>query len=170
MIKFMSTTTYFLDFDVVALKTKLAFEDVVVLLALSCPTSLDSTIHCAVDEVEGGSLHVLLSSSPLVLDSPNLQYLYCFGIVTSGKSESDSSGKSGNSYSELVESKIHSLIWIHFGFCSREMVYGARKQEMEKLMQITYFGGRQHLIIFILGSEILVLKCIQFFSNILNFK
>ena len=49
MIKFMSTTTYLLDFDVVALKTKLAFESVVVLLALSCPTSLDSTIHCAVD-------------------------------------------------------------------------------------------------------------------------
>ena len=162
MIKFMSTTTYLLDFDVVALKTKLAFESVVVLLALSCPTSLNSTIHCAVDEVEGGSLHVLLSSSPLVLDSPNLQYLYCFGIVTSGKS--------GNSYSELVESKIHSLIWIHFGFCSREMVYGARKQKTEKLMQITYFRGRQHLIIFIFGSEILVLKCIQFFSNILNFK
>ena len=163
----MSTTTYLLNFDVVALKTKLAFASVVVLLAFSCPTSLDSTIHCAVDEVEGGSLHVLLSSSLLVLDSPNLQYLYCFGIVTSGKSESDSSGKSGNSYSELVESKIHSLIWIHFGFCTREMVYGARKQKTGKL---TYFRGRQHLIIYIFGSEILVLKCIQFFSNILNFK
>ena len=93
MIKYMSTTTYLLDFNVVALKTKLAFESVVVLLPLSCPTSLDSTIHCAVDEVEGGSFHVLLSSTPLVVDSPNLQYLYCFGKVTSGKSESDSSGK-----------------------------------------------------------------------------
>ena len=129
----MSTTTYLLDFDVVSLKTKLSFESVVVLLALSCPTSLDSTIHCAADEVEWGSLHVLLSSSPLVIDSPNLQYLYCFGIVTSGKSESDSSGKSGNSYSELVESKIHSLIWIHFGFCSREMVLWGQKTKNGKI-------------------------------------
>ena len=129
MIKYISTTTYMLDFDVVGLKTKLAFESVVMLLALSCPTSLDSTILCAVDEVEGGSLHVLLSSSPLVLDSPNLQYLYCCGIVTSGKYESDSSSKSGNSYSELVESKIHSLIEIRFVFCRREMVFGARKQK-----------------------------------------
>ena len=127
MIKYISATTYMLDFDVVDLKTKLGFESVVVLIALSCPTSLNSTIFCAVNEVEGGSLHVLLSSSPLVLDSPNLQYLYCFGIVTLGKSESDSSGKSGNSYSELVESKIHSLIGIFFVFCRREMVLGARK-------------------------------------------
>ena len=68
MIKYISTTTYMLDFDVVGLKTKLGFESVVVLLELSCPTSLSSTILCAVDEVEGGSSHVLLSSSPLVLD------------------------------------------------------------------------------------------------------
>ena len=61
------------------------------------------------------------------LTHQNLQYLYCFGIVTSGKSESDSSGKSGNSYSELVESKIHSLIGILFVFCRREMVFGAIK-------------------------------------------
>ena len=67
MIKYISTTTYMLDFDVVGLKTKLEFESVVVLLTLSCPTSLGSTLLCAVDEVEGGSLHVLLSSSPLVL-------------------------------------------------------------------------------------------------------
>ena len=87
MIKYISSTAYLLDLDVVGLKTKLGFESVVGLLALSCPTSLNSTILCAVDEVEGGSLHVLLSSSPLVLDSPNLQYLYCFDVVTSGKSE-----------------------------------------------------------------------------------
>ena len=60
MIKYISTTTYMLDFDVVGLKTKLGFESVVVLIALSCPTSLGSTIICAVDEVQGGSLHVLL--------------------------------------------------------------------------------------------------------------
>ena len=68
MIKYISTTTYMSDFDVVGLKTKLVFESVVVLLALSCPTSLGSTILCAVNKVEGGSFHVLLSSSPLVLD------------------------------------------------------------------------------------------------------
>ena len=129
MIKYISTTTYMLDFDVVGLKTKLEFESVVVLLALSCPTSLASTILCAVDDVEGGSLHVLLSSSPLVLNSPNLQYLYCFGTVTSGKFESNSSGKSGNLYSELVKSKRHSLIGILFVFCRRERVCGARKQK-----------------------------------------
>ena len=56
-----------LDFDVVGLKTKLEFESLVVLLTLACPTSLGSALLCAVDEVEGGSLHALLSS-PLVLD------------------------------------------------------------------------------------------------------
>ena len=68
MIKYISTITYMLDFDVVGLKTKLEFESVAVLLILSCPTSLGSTLVCGVDEVEGGSLQVVLSSSPLVLD------------------------------------------------------------------------------------------------------
>ena len=68
MIKYISTTTYMLDFDVVGLKTKLEFESVVVLLTLSCPTSLGSALLCTVEEVEGGSLQDLLSSSPLVLD------------------------------------------------------------------------------------------------------
>ena len=76
MIKYISSTTYMLDFDVVGLKTKLEFESVVVLLTMSCPTLLGSAVLCAVDEVEGGSLQVVLSSSPLVLDRPNLQYLY----------------------------------------------------------------------------------------------
>ena len=38
MVKYISTTMYMLDFDVVGLKTKLEFEFVVVLLTLSCPT------------------------------------------------------------------------------------------------------------------------------------
>ena len=68
MITYVSTTTQLLDFDVVGLKTELEFESVVVLLTLSCPTSLGSALVCGVGEVEGCSLHVVLSSSPLVLD------------------------------------------------------------------------------------------------------
>ena len=68
MTKYISTTTDMLHFDVVGWKTKLEFESVVVLLTLSCPTLLGSALVCGVEEVEGGSLQVVLSSSPLVLD------------------------------------------------------------------------------------------------------
>ena len=57
-----------LYFDVVGLKTKLESESVTVLLTLSCPTLPCSAPVCGVDEVEGSSLCVVLSSSPLVLD------------------------------------------------------------------------------------------------------
>ena len=53
MIKYISTATFMLDFDVVGLKTKLEFESVVVLLTLSCPTSLGSALVCGADEIEG---------------------------------------------------------------------------------------------------------------------
>ena len=110
-----------------------------------------------------------LSSSPLVLDSPNLQYLYYFGIVTSGKSESDSSSKSGNSYSELVESKIHSFN--RDTFCFFVFVFWGQKMKMEKFVQIMYFRGRQHLIayIFWVTNNSFKVHTVSFF-NILNFK